>query len=80
MEDENKEQQAEKTPAEIMKELQEAHAAEMATLRKQLEEEKAAHARDVKELLLSGKRSGASENEGDPAKIIAEKMRKKYYK
>lgn len=68
----------EKTPSEIMKEMQAAHAAEMEALKKQLAEEKAAHAKDVKELLLNGKKSNG--NATDPAQIIAEKMRKKYYR
>ena len=81
MEDEkktNEEQGAEKTPAEIMKEMQAAHAAEIETLKKQLADEKTAHAADVKELLLNGKKSNG--NATDPAQAIADKMRKKYYR
>lgn len=81
MEDEKKneeqEQQA-KTPAELMKEMQEAHAAAMAELQKKLDEEKSAHAKDVKELLLNGKKSG--NGAVDRVEEIRQKMRKKYYK
>lgn len=81
MEDEKKneeqEQQA-KTPAELMKEMQEAHAAAIAELQKKLDEEKSAHAKDVKELLLNGKKGG--NGAVDRVEEIRQKMRKKYYK
>ena len=81
MEDEkkqNEEQEQVKTPAELMKEMQEAHAAQIAELKKQLDEEKSAHAKDVKDLLLNGKKSGGSAV--DRVEAIRERMRKKYYK
>ena len=71
-------EQQEKTPAEIMKEMQEAHAAQIAELKKQLDEEKSAHAKDVKDLLLNGKKSGGSAV--DRVEEIRQRMRKKYYK
>jgi hypothetical protein len=49
----------------------------MDELKKQLEAEKASHAKDVKELLLNGKKCGQSQ---DCAEAIREKMRKKYYR
>lgn len=74
---EGQEEQA-KTPAEIMKEMQEAHAAELAKLKKELDDEKSAHAKDVKDLLLNGKKSG--DGAIDRVEEIRQKMRKKYYK
>lgn len=67
--------EAEKTPAEIMKEMQEAHEKELEKLRAELEKEKAAHAKDVKEILLNGKK--AAEDEEAQAERY-EQIRKKY--
>ena len=66
------------TPADLMKETQEAHAAALAKLQKELEDEKSAHAKDVKDLLLNGKKSG--NGAVDRVEEIRKKMRKKYYK
>lgn len=78
MEDEKKQdEQQEKTPAELMREMQEAHNKAIEDLRKELAAEKAAHAKDVKELLLNGKTNGSATT---TAEEIAAKMRKKYYK
>ena len=74
---EEQEEQA-KTPAELMKEMQEAHAAALAKLQKELEDEKSAHAKDVKDLLLNGKKSG--NGAVDRVEEIRQKMRKKYYR
>ena len=81
MEDEKKNEEKEeqaKTPAELMKEMQEAHAAEIAKLKRELDDEKSAHAKDVKDLLLNGKKSG--DGAVDRVEEIRQKMRKKYYK
>jgi hypothetical protein len=75
---EEQEEEKAKTPAELMKEMQEAHAAALAKLQKELEDEKSAHAKDVKDLLLNGKKSG--NGAVDRVEEIRQKMRKKYYK
>jgi hypothetical protein len=66
-----------KTTADVLKEMQEAHAAELAKLRAELENEKTAHAADVKELLLNGKKATNGDDK-TAAERIAERFRKKY--
>ena len=76
--DENENLENEKTPAEIMKEMQEEHKKQIDALRKEFEAEKTAHAKDVKELLLNNKQTTG--NAQSPVEDIRERMRKKYYR
>ena len=63
--------------AEEMKKLQAAHAEEMAKVKAELEAEKTAHAKDLREMLL-GQKGRADDGEKDFADDLAKKMKLKY--
>lgn len=65
-----------KSVADEMKELQAAHDKEVADLKKALDEEKAQHAKDLREKLLHG--SGDGNDEKTAAEKIYVTMKKKY--
>lgn len=66
-----------KSVADEMKELQAAHDKEVAALKRELDEEKAQHAKDLREKLLHGSGDG-NNDEKTAAQKIYETMKKKY--
>lgn len=72
---ENDDKKKKKSTSEIIKEMQQKHDEELKKLREELENEKADHAKDLRDKLLQG--SGNGENKAF-ADEIREKMRKKY--
>ena len=63
--------------ADEMKKMQAAHADEMAKVKAELEAEKAAHAKDLREMLL-GQKGRGDDGEKDFADDLAKKMKLKY--